>query len=165
MKNFKYEGLGTYKRSKAGRFDSFKTFVRRVVRWTIKWSVISAAVLTLAAVIGSTYFSSSTVTYAEKKVEVVVPGPILDRISDCESGNGMAGSASQSSKDGQTVIHINNNGTYDIGKYQINSIHRAQATKLGFDLFTEAGNKAFAEWMWNNKGTGDWDSSAHCWRK
>lgn len=148
-----------------GRYDSFKAAVRRAVRWAIKWTLISAGVFGLAAFLGLMVFSTSTVTYAEKAVPVVVPGPILDRISDCESGNGKPGTGNQFGKDGQTVIHINNNGTYDIGKYQINSIHRAKATSLGFDLFTAEGNRKFAEWMWNNAGTGDWDSSSKCWRQ
>lgn len=131
----------------------------------IKWTII----LGLPVVIGAEaafYVAGDTVEAAIPQTIVVeAPAPILDRIADCESGNkGEAGSASQT-KDGQVLIHINNNGTYDIGKFQINSIHNAEATKLGFNLATEEGNSGYAKYLYQNRGTQDWSSSAHCWQR
>lgn len=115
-----------------------------------------------AIAFGSAALSTSTVTYAEGKttvIEIKPETPIMDRIAECES------SANQKNKHGQLLIHVNTNGTYDIGKYQINSIHEAEATKLGFDLSTNDGNEAYAKWLYANRGTGDWYSSSKCWMK
>jgi hypothetical protein len=65
---------------------------------------------------------------------------------------------------GQVLIHVNNNGTVDIGIAQINSIWFATATKLGYDLTKEKDNIAFAEWLYENKGTSAWDSSRANWQ-
>jgi hypothetical protein len=144
-----------------GRFDSFKARAKRAFRKTLEGAAV-VAVLALAFAFGGAFYSTSTVTVSADTVEA--PSPILDRIADCESGNGTAGSATQF-KHGQVLISINTNGTYDEGKFQINSIHNADATKLGYDLFTEQGNTAYAHYLYANKGTGDWASSAKCWAR
>lgn len=156
--NFKYQGLGTYKRTKIGRFDSFKARVRRFVRFTVRWSLISAAAYAIFMA-GAFLYSTSTVSAsAPQIITVEAAAPVLDRIAQCESGGNQF-------KNGQVLIHVNNNGTYDQGKYQINSIHNAAASKLGFNLATEEGNTGFAKWMYANLGTGDWYSSEKCWKK
>lgn len=136
---------------------------RAVVRLVMFLGIFTST----AAIIGSIAFSHSTITYAEKDVpvEVVHEAPVLDRIADCESGNGTPGSAHHY-KNGQVIMRANTNGTIDIGKYQVNLTYWGkQASALGFDLTKEADNKAMAEWIYANKGTGDWSSSAHCWQK
>lgn len=162
--NFKYQGLGTYKRDTVGRFSSFKSWVRKWVRRVIMISLVGGS-LYVAGAVGALFFSTSTVVADTKTVTMEASAPVLDRIADCESGNGKAGTGSQIGKDGQVVIHVNNNGTWDIGKYQINSIHDADATKRGFDLYTLEGNTGYAKYMYANLGTGDWASSQACWKK
>jgi len=97
--------------------------------------------------------------YQEVIKEVDGPSPVMDRIAKCES------SAQHLDKNGQVQININTNHTIDIGLYQINSIWEAQATKLGLNLYNEADNKAFAMWLYKNKGTGAWSASSKCWNK
>lgn len=83
--------------------------------------------------------------------------PVMARISKCESPTG------QYAKDGQVARHVNKDGTVDIGAYMINSVHNKEASKMGYDLSREDDNKAFAAWLYANRGTGDWYSSARCW--
>lgn len=92
------------------------------------------------------------------QVQVVAPSPVMDRIATCES-SGMQ------QKNGQTLIKVNTNGTYDQGVYQINSTWNKQAAALGYDLSKESDNRSFAMWIYENQGTGAWSASAKCWNK
>lgn len=159
--DFKYQGLGTYKRDKIGRYSSFKSLVSKVWRF-IKWSVVASAVVFGAGAFGAAFYSTSTVTATTTTVNA--PAPVLDRIADCESGNGTKGSAKHY-LNGQVLLRANTNATIDIGKYQVNLTYWGKkATELGFDLTREADNKAMAEWIYANKGTGDWSASQKCWK-
>lgn len=101
------------------------------------------------------YFPS--IREIEKPIEIQ-SSPVMDRIMNCESSG-----QHLSLKDGQVIVHVNKDGTYDVGVYQINSIWNQTATKLGYNLFLEVDNKAFAMWLYKNKGTGPWYSSQKCW--
>lgn len=120
---------------------------------------LSLSVIALAFYAGQ--FSSSTTTYAQPIEKIVLAdSPVLDRIAKCESPNG------QLAKNGQVQVHANSNGTVDAGMYQINiQVWGAKATELGYDLFSKEGNKKMAEWLYANKGTSPWYSSAKCWDK
>ena len=101
--------------------------------------------------------------YAEKTVVQVVTAtttaPVLERIAKCESGGNQM-------KNGQVQINVNKNGSVDIGKYMINlTIWGKTATKMGYDLTKQSDNESFAEWLYLNKGTGDWSASQSCWYK
>jgi hypothetical protein len=131
--------------------------------------VLTATIVTVgaASIFGYSIYNGNTVEVAEAQVitqVVEAPAPIMDRIADCESGNGKPGSATQT-RNGQVLISINTNGTYDQGKFQINSIHNKEAASLGDNLATEEGNTAYAHYLYATKGTGDWASSQHCWAR
>lgn len=142
-----------------GRFDSAKSFTKRIVRFT-GWSALVLG----SIVIAGKMLSTDTVTVAQAEVvQLPVQAPVLDRIADCESGNGKPRSAMHY-KNGQVLLKANTNGTIDIGKYQVNLTYwGAKATELGLDLTKEADNKKMAEWIYANKGTGDWSASHQCW--
>lgn len=147
-----------------GRFATLKSTLKRIFRFIVRWSLISGAAYAFFMA-GAMLYSTSTVeASAPQIIQVEAAAPVLDRIADCESGNGKPGSATQF-RNGQVLIAMNTNGTYDQGKYQINSIHNAAAAKLGFNLATEEGNAAYAKWMYANVGTGDWYSSEKCWKR
>lgn len=52
----------------------------------------------------------------------------------------------------------------DSGKFQVNTYyHLADARKLGYDIFTEAGNEAYAWHLLKTQGTQPWSASQYCW--
>lgn len=145
------------------------------VREKIGRFVIYVLPLCVLSFAGASYLINSNVVYATNEVvrEVVKEreAPVLDRIADCESGvrltNGTAkpGSATHYDKHGQVLMRGNTNGSIDVGKYQINSVWFAQASALKLDVTDEADNKTMAEWIYENKGTGDWYASQSCWKR
>jgi hypothetical protein len=146
-----------------GRFSSFKSRVKAFIRKSL-WALLFAALLFASFVMGAAFYSTNTITVTHASAPYSEPA-VLQRIADCESGNGSAGSGKQFNKFGAVVLNANTNKTVDIGKFQINSIHEGEAQKLGFDLFTEEGNTGYARYLYENKGTGDWASSSNCWHK
>lgn len=82
---------------------------------------------------------------------------ILERISQCESGG------KQFKEDGKVVRGPDG---HDIGLFQIReTVHGSEAKKLGFDIYTEAGNTAYALVLFARNGTRDWSSSVRCWSR
>lgn len=113
-------------------------------------------------------FNMANVAFADE-LKVVEMRTILHDIADCESGvrnadgSGVEGSARQFYDDGRVVRNYNKDGTVDIGKYQINSIHMAQVVRMNLDVLTEEGNEEFAEYLYELNGTRDWKASRSCW--
>ncbi len=141
-------------------------YERLIYKTIIK--IRQAAILTL--VIGSLYgavqFSglvdSNAMAYTAP-VEIIkeVEGeyPVLQRIAKCESNN------THFDKNGQVLMRSNVNKTVDVGKYQLNSVWFKKATELGLDITKEKDNEKMAIWIYKNRGTNDWYSSANCWQK
>ncbi len=84
--------------------------------------------------------------------------PLLAEIARCES----------------RFRHLGDNGEIlrgkvnksDVGVMQINKYyHDDEALKLGFNLNTLQGNMAFAQWLYDKKGSAPWQSSSGCWQK
>jgi hypothetical protein len=129
-------------------------------------------VLALIVVGGLCWFiggkTSKEIVYkqVEKEVikEVQIEAPVLDRIAGCESQGNRNSKGTHFDKNGQVLMRSNTNRTVDLGKYQINTIWFAKATELGLDLTRENDNKKMAEWIYANRGTGDWSASAKCWK-
>ena len=109
--------------------------------------------------LGTNMSGSTTYAVQEKIVEVPKKSPVLERIAHCESNNMHFG------KDGQVVYNANNNGSVDVGRYQINSVWNKKATELGLDITKEKDNEAMATWIYENRGTEDWYSSKKCWQR
>ncbi len=106
--------------------------------------------------------SSRNVTYRVN--EPLSTDTILAVIADCESGGDcMPGSGRQFNGDGSVVTNQNDDGTTDVGKWQINSRHEAEAKELGIDLRTEEGNRKFAEVLYAREGTVPWNASRDRW--
>ena len=150
--------------------DTFYVDGRRFTKWQVfcyktkKWYKRTLLVGALVSVVGWAYVfgTMTTMVQADSKVIYVqstsTPA-VMSRISHCESGG------SQLNKQGQVIIKSNTNGTVDVGMYQINSVHNAEATKLGYDLTKKADNEAYAMYLYENKGTEDWSSSSKCWNR
>ena len=99
------------------------------------------------------YVRADTITI-EKELEA----PVLERICKAESG------CKHLNSKGEVITHKNNNGTTDIGKYQINfEVWGMEAMKMKINLFDEEDNEKFAKWLYANYGTEPWYSSKHNW--
>lgn len=151
-----------FKRDKQGKYDSFKAWFHRLTFRVIA-TLVFVAIFSAGTAFGGAIFSTSEV-HAEYTTKTTLDSRVLNRIADCESGNGKAGTATHYDKNGQVLLRGNTNKTVDVGKYQVNSVWFKKATELGYDITTEAGNKAMAEWIYLNRGTGDWYSSESCWK-
>lgn len=106
---------------------------------------------------GHVYQNNETVR--EVIVEVSKKSEVMKRIAECESSTG------HFAPSGQVAMNANSNGTVDVGKYQINTVWNEKASELGLNLTVEEDNEAFAMWIYENRGTGDWYSSRKCWQK
>ena len=96
--------------------------------------------------------------------------PILDKIAKAESDNNQyctktlaANGWCSKSSVGAPLVRVNTNGSYDIGKYQINSTHLADAIAHGYDIYTLAGNTAYAQYLLITQGSEPWYSSRSNW--
>lgn len=123
-------------------------------------------------VLGGVYFLgariSSKVVYEQVEIEVTkeveLEAPVLDRIAGCESQGNRNSKGTHYDTNGQVLMRSNTNRTVDLGKYQINTVWFKKATELGLDLTKEDDNKKMAEWIYANRGTGDWSASSKCWK-
>lgn len=137
--------------------ESFTKKISRIAKfWLVRGSMLSLAGWAFLAGYAVNDIEP-IVVHAEVKAEQKIP-VILERIAVCESGG-------KHLKNGQVIVNINENGTYDQGKWQINSIWNKKANELGLNLSDEKGNEAMARWIYENRGTEDWYSSKKCWQK
>lgn len=119
------------------------------------------------------YLNPTTVTRAIDVVKEVDPSyPVLDKIAKAESYNSqfctkeiVAKSGCHKYEIGSVLIHVNGNGTYDIGRYAINSTHLAEALKLGYNVYEEKDNFEFAKYLFRNFGSEPWSASKLTWSK
>lgn len=95
--------------------------------------------------------------------EAVQLPPELKRICSCES----TGSPNNE------PIHFNADGTVlrgrinsqDVGMCQINEHYWLEKSiNLGFDIYTEEGNKQMALWLYDQQGNKPWTWSKKCWK-
>lgn len=89
------------------------------------------------------------------KNNFVIPA-VLKRIAKCESND----------------RHFDENGkvlvgkfdSRDTGRYQINRQYWGEESKkLGYDIYSESGNEAFALYLYSKYGTSPWSRSEACW--
>lgn len=82
---------------------------------------------------------------------------VLQKIAWCESRN------KQFNNDG--TIHRGAINKKDVGKYQINEYyHLNDSIRLGYDIYSESGNTAYALHLYLSQGTTPWSWSAPCWK-
>jgi len=143
----------------ATRWQVIKYKVRKFFR---KVFIVSGA----SAIVYVAYLSGGLFNPQVQIVEAEQPTPaILQRISSCETHGNVKVKGTHYGKSGQVIMSPNTNGTVDVGMYQINSVWFSQATKLNLDITKPEDNQKMAEWIYANRGTGDWSSSAKCWRQ
>lgn len=109
---------------------------------------------------------ASETPIVENRKEMPKLEPALIPVCACESTGRWNGTPTQYDKNGN-VLHgkVNPN---DIGMCQINmearNGHLAQTKKMGLDVYTEAGNIAYANYLYKMNGLKDWGWSKHCWK-
>ncbi|MEZ4104448.1 MAG: hypothetical protein R3B60_04140 [Candidatus Paceibacterota bacterium] len=93
----------------------------------------------------------------EKKVrEYFAETPDMIEIARCESN------FRQYTDSGKALRGGMNNQM--VGVFQFNeSLHSADAKKLGFDINTLEGNLAYAKYVYDSQGNTPWISVRHCW--
>ena len=97
----------------------------------------------------------------EPTIELLQP---LVPICACESGQGKYGTPTHYEKDGVTVLRGKVNPR-DIGICQINlDFHGARSEAMGLDVFVEADNIAYANWLYTQQGSTPWNWSKSCWQ-
>ena len=103
-------------------------------------------------------YQENEVVISKNAYEDVLSAPeLLGKIARCESGG------RHFEKNGDLLVGKSN--PHDLGKYQINALYwKKKADKLGYDLFTEAGNEAMALWLYRQYGTAPWKRSERCWK-
>lgn len=151
--HWKHKGGEVPLRDRVGRFTSFK----RNVFWFFKrvfWGMTIGLTAMTLYILGGMH---NPIVKAELIKEGMAP--VLERIAKCESQNQHYG------KSGQVLMSANTNGTVDVGRYQINTVWFSKATEMGLDVTNEEDNAEMAEYIYKNKGTGPWSSSAKCWNK
>jgi len=84
--------------------------------------------------------------------------PVLAAVAQCES------QYQQFNADG--TIHRGVVNAKDVGVMQINEhYHLKTAEKLGYDIYTLAGNIGYARYLYNQQGLAPWSASSGCWGK
>lgn len=142
-----------------GRFQAFRHKLKRAI------AVMALFFVAFWLVYGGMEVGKRTTPpqIVEAQIMVAVEStstpPVLQRIINCESGG------KQYAKNGQINVHVNADGTVDLGAMQINSVNFAGATKLGLDLTKEADNIAYGKYLFANRGSEPWYSSKSCWNR
>ena len=98
------------------------------------------------------------------KAKEITPilNPALVPVCSCESTGKPYNKPRQFEKDGSVVTGRVNR--LDKGACQINlHYHQASAEKMGLNLFTEAGNITYANYLYSKQGLAPWKASSACW--
>lgn len=145
----------------ATRFQVFKYNLKKFFR-KLFITVSAGGVIYAAFFVGGTF--NPQVNYIQAEAVIKIP-VVMQRISGCETKGDPNIKGTHIGKSGQVVMNANTNDTVDVGLYQINTVWFKKATELGLDITKEADNEKMALWIYENRGTGDWSSSASCWKK
>ena len=157
MKIFHNEALIAEYNSNGSR----RTWLQRAKITTKRWAkntFVVGSILAAGYGLGAITNPITTFATVEKIVNVEVEIPLLDKICQAESGG------KQFKANGSVTRGLVNPS--DIGICQINEpLWNDQARKLGYDIYTEAGNKAMAKWLFVRYGSQPWSASKHIWNK
>ena len=83
---------------------------------------------------------------------------LLSTIAQCESRD--------SQFDEYGKVRRNKNNPDVVGVFQLSEhFHAAAARKLGFNIYTTAGNWGYAQWLFGHAGTTPWLPSKQCWSR
>lgn len=131
-----------------------KTWVKRLA-WTMVFAWCLVGVFKLAQYQYPRIVTAEIEVPAQLKFEDV---PMLVKICQAESGS------RQFEKNGDVLRGRVDSS--DIGFCQINErYNNDEARRLGYDIYTEKGNKDFAVYLYLHKGVQPWSASTKIWSK
>lgn len=148
------------------KYTKRQIMIMKISRWIREKIILSAKICIIAwLVVGGLkvgqHLTPPSVVYADKVIERSLAFediPMLVKICQAESG-------SRQFKANGDVLRGKVNLS-DIGYCQINEyINNDLARKLGYDIYTEKGNKDFAVYLYLNRGTQPWSASKSIWSK
>ena len=155
---------GTYKivRGSDGRFSSYW----KKIKWfsTRVFIGVGVSFLLLGVYVAGQMNQGVPDLVPVVSAEDTTP-PVLKRIANCETTGSVNKQASHYGKNGKVLKNYNTNGSIDVGYYQINTVNFLEAMEMGYNVTKEEDNKKYGEWLYANRGTGDWSASAKCWNK
>lgn len=155
----------------ATRFQVFKYRVMSFLVKTVKWSLgLSFGMAVMLGFFMAGYWNHPKPVHADP-IESIAP--VLVRIAKAESHNSHFCTIELArvkmcakSEVGQVLVRTNKDGTADAGRYQINLYHWGKvASDKGLNLFDEQDNEEFAVWLFETRGTVDWEASRKEWNK
>ncbi len=141
----------------------FRTLLKRTFLTIIFISIISPAIHKTRTIIIDNLTTreaqaTTTNTTASPALSHLIPA--LRPVCACETKGNPKATPTHYNKQGQPLIGISG----DIGICQINpNVHKANAEAMGLDLYTEADNITYANYLYNLSGLTPWNSSKHCW--
>jgi hypothetical protein len=128
---------------------------------------VATIALALSAAFSTPTASASTIpvatstppqTVSQYVVDYFADEPIMIAIASCESHD------RQFDTDGN--VYRGEVNHQDVGVMQVNEhYHLKESQDLGYDIYSLAGNTAFAQYLYQKEGTAPWDSSSACWDK
>lgn len=155
-----------------------ETYFSKNIRWYQKFlwhsarairncSVVASFVITGYASVAIYEMFRSEPARAQSIIEIPAKSefpPILQRICNAEVTGNPNTPSHQFNKNGSVVR--GKTTPSDIGYCQINEpIWNDKARELGYDIYTEEGNKAFAVWLFNHYGSEPWYISKNNWKR
>ncbi len=151
-----------WNRDGGGRFSSIKSKIMKFIKKVVLVAIVGVVIYGIGygAYVAGAQFNPKTV-YAEKEVQVPLKFedmPLLVKICNAESGG----------KQFLTNGHIVRGKVEpsDLGFCQINeTIWNDKARELGYDIYTEQGNKDMAIWIYLRQGSQPWSASRSMWSK
>lgn len=154
----KYVGEITVDGKKYTKWQIFKMrlvtlFKRTVIASFLIGSIVGAFKIGLSQSVPVTVFADRVT-----EVPTMPDIPLLDKICKAESGD------RQFAADGSVLR--GKVDPSDIGYCQINEpTWNDQARKLGYDIYTQDGNIAMAQWLFLRYGSQPWNASKPVWSK
>mgnify|MGYP001615732855 FL=1 len=124
----------------------------------MQWLKGVTIILLSAASLGNSVLNAipaNELVFIPPKQDFTILPPILRKIALCESGD------RHFDRDGLVLRGEKNPN--DIGRFQINLVHEAQAASLGLNLFIEEDNAKYALYLYETQGTRPWRYSQFCW--
>lgn len=147
------------KKPVVGAWRKFKYVMKKGIRVAVICTFLAGATTGVFTAGKASTDPITVLAHKEVIVEVKGKSPVMDRIAKCESGG------KHFNDKGKVIYNYNTNGSIDVGKYQINTVHLPLAGTLGLDINKEKDNEEMAYYLYENKGTEPWYSSKSCWNK